>query len=291
MKKIALITLLLFTSISSLSCASGHQETRSENQHQVRNIAIIEERLRQAAEKNEVLSADLIGNVTYDGESFPIWAALYDSDNNPDKINVLICAGIHGNEPASVETALTFIDKLTTEPELYKSLRVHILPVVNPWGWSYDVRFNREGLDVNRDFASFASQEAKIVKSFIADRHYNLIIDCHEDPSASGFYLYQYGNQNTDISREIIEEIKELGFPIEQEVNMVILKTDDGLIDAPLWGLWYMKLTKQLSMANYLRLNNSKNVYTVETPTYPDQDERVAIQNMVIDKLINSLQP
>jgi hypothetical protein len=57
-----------------------------------------------------------------------------------------------------------------------------------------------------------------------------------------------------------------MGYPIEQDVSMAVLKTANGIIDAPMWGLWYMRLTGQLSIANYYRLNNSRFVYTVETP-------------------------
>jgi hypothetical protein len=52
-------------------------------------------------------------------------------------------------------------------------------------------------------------------------------------------------------------------FGAERRVRMVILRTRDGLIDAPRWGLKYMRLTGQLSLTNYLRLEHSREVYTI----------------------------
>lgn len=39
---------------------------------------------------------------------------------------------------------------------------------------------------------------------------------------------------------------------------MIILRTDDGVIDAPMWGLRYMRLTDQLSVTNFLRLEGNR---------------------------------
>jgi murein peptide amidase A len=287
-KKIILMILLL-AFLNLISCASGHQEDVLENQPQIRELSSIEERLIQAVEENKALSLEVIGEITNDDGTFPLWSVSYNQSVNSDNTRLLICAGIHGNEPAAVETAMQFIEKLSSDENPYASMSIDILPVVNPWGWSRDVRFNREGLDLNRDFVNFASQEATIIEAYLEDKKYDLIIDCHEDPDASGFYLYQYGNRDQGNSRNVIESVRDFDFPIEQDVNMVILKTDDGLIDAPLWGLWYMKLTRQLSMANFMRLYNSKYVYTVETPTAALLEKRVEIQLHVLSKLINAL--
>ncbi len=289
MRKKTILMILLLAFLNLISCASGHQENTLENRPQIRELSSLEERLKQAVKKNEALSLDVIGEITNDDGSFPLWSVSYNLGANSDYKRLLICAGIHGNEPAAVETALQFIEMLGAEDNPYSSMNIDILPLLNPWGWSRDIRFNREGLDLNRDFAAFASQEALIIEAYLNGKDYDLIIDSHEDPDASGFYLYQYGNQNQGNSRDVIDTVRNFGFPIEQDVNMVILKTDDGLIDAPLWGLWYMKLTRQLSMANFMRLYNSKYVYTVETPTDEPLEKRVEIQLHVLNELINTL--
>jgi hypothetical protein len=127
----------------------------------------------------------------------------------------------------------------------------------------------------HRDFSAFETQEARILRDLFASQEYALVIDHHEDPGAGGFYLYQYAKRDTSISREVIRQIRSLGYPIEQDVRMVILRTRDGLIDAPRWGLKYMRLTGQLSLTNYLRLEHSREVYTIETPTHLSMEDRL----------------
>ena len=166
---------------------------------------------------------------------------------------------------------------------------IHIIPVINPWGFSQNIRFNKQGIDVNRDFASFKSQESKIIKSYITGKQYNLMIDLHEDPDSKAFYIYQYGRPDTKIPEKIVNKIHKMGYPIEQDVNMVILKTENGIIDAPMWGLWYMRLTRQLSIANFYRLHNSKEVFTIETPTHLPLKERILIQTTAVHVLIDEI--
>ena len=64
------------------------------------------------------------------------------------------------------------------------------------------------------------------------------------------------------------------------------LKTENGIIDAPMWGLWYMRLTGQLSIANYYRLNNSRSVFTMETPTSLLWENRLKMQKTAVTMLL-----
>ena len=145
--------------------------------------------------------------------------------------------------------------------------------------------------DINRDLAPQRSQEARIIAGYLKENRYDLMIDDHEDPSASGFYMYQYAMPSQDLSRKVIAAVRAGGLPIEQNVNMVILKTDDGLIDAPMWGLWYMRATNQIGVPNYSRLYNSDNVYTVETATRLDYEARLTAhqtaRQLILDDMIS----
>ncbi len=287
--KILFAAVVVMLMLGSFACASGHRESFSEEQPEIRQVAGLAERISNAVNSRENLSLKIIGEVNYFDEHFPVWAVSVTPISDSAVGKVLILGGVHGNEPAGVEKVIRLIEELAENPGQYGAVTYDIIPVINPWGWSRDLRFNQQGIDVNRDFAAFESQEAVIISSFTAGTDYDLIIDCHEDPDAQGFYLYQYANPETGLSRSIIDAVRKLGFPIEQDVNMIILKTDDGLIDAPLWGLWYMKFTKQLSMTNYLRLNNSKQVYTVETPTSLALEDRLAVQDVAVRMLLESL--
>jgi hypothetical protein len=127
------------------------------------------------------------------------------------------------------------------------------------------------------------------MKTILQKRSFDLMIDLHEDPDAAGFYIYQYAMPDKRIPEQLVAKVREQNFPVEENVNMIILKTENGIIDAPMWGLWYMVLSRQLSMSNYMRLNNSKTVYTIETPTNRSQDARVSIQDLAVTSLLHSL--
>jgi hypothetical protein len=113
------------------------------------------------------------------------------------------------------------------------------------------------------------------------------MLDLHEDPSADGFYLYQYGLADKAACEKIVATVANKGYPIEQNVNMVILKTDNGIIDAPMLGLWYVRLTGQMSIANYYRLNNSKYVFTVESPIRLLWEDRLIMQRTAVDTFVD----
>ena len=87
----------------------------------------------------------------------------------------------------------------------------------------------------------------------------------------------------------VVEKIRQMGYPIEQDIHMITLKTDNGIIDAPMWGLWYMRLTRQLSIANFYRFNNSKEVFTLETPTTLPVKDRILMQTTAVRVLMDEI--
>ena len=181
------------------------------------------------------------------------------------------------------------MSNLAENPQKFSHTAFDIIPIVNPWGWVHDIRFNRNGMDINRDFATFKSQEARIIQKTVRGTSYHLMLDLHEDLTANGFYLYQYGLTERTVSEKIIAEVQHMGYPVEQNVRMVILKTENGIIDAPMLGIWYMRLTGQLSLANYYRLNNSRSVFTVETPTAMPFQDRLIMQRTAINIFIDEM--
>lgn len=267
-------------------CASGHHAPFVTPPEQHRDIRALESYLQSAADASDNLTLATIGQVSYGDFDAPLWHLAWRSAS-PARRKVLINAGIHGNEPAGVACVLELAEAWRTLPHLFESIDVDIIPIVNPWGWVHDVRFNRDGVDINRDFASLKSQEARILKEFLSGRTYDLMIDLHEDPGATGFYLYQYGAADSSLSEQIISAVRLLGYPIEENVSMIIVKTKNGIIDAPMWGLAYMRLTGQLSIANYYRLQHSRRVFTVETPTGLAMADRQKIQLMAVRMMIS----
>ena len=117
----------------------------------------------------------------------------------------------------------------------------------------------------------------------VAKRNIAVIEERLQDSVSSSSHL----SNDKVFSTKIVDTIQKMKYPIEQNANMVILKTENGIIDAPMLDLWYMKLTGQLSVSNYYRLNNSRHVFTIETPTRLSFEDRRLIQQTVIDTFIN----
>lgn len=287
MKFVFLLAFVLSAALM-LSCASGNRESLPLDTPVVRDISAFYQRLDNAVAPQSFIEVKDLGQVVYGDFKAPI--KLYSIANRSGfKHKVFLEGSIHGNEPAGAEALAQFIESLAQNPSLYPDIAFEIVPIVNPWGWSHDIRYNRDGKDIHRDFATMSTQEAKIMSGYLKQNRYDLFVDHHEDPDAAGFYLYQYAMPDQKLSRQIIQSLKADGYQAEQNVNMVILKTDDGLIDAPMWGLWYMSATKQLSLVNYARLYNSDTVYTIESPTVLQMKDRVNIhlkaQEMMLDNL------
>ena len=267
---------------------TGHREPFPETQPVVRDISVVEDRITNAVAISEQLTLTAIGEVVYGEYKAPVWAVSFTPSEEP-KYKVLLTGGVHGEEPAGVEIMVQMIETLAENPQKYENMYFDIVPIVNPWGWSHDIRFDRDGIDVNRDFASFTSREAMIMREFTAGKKYDLIVDHHEYADGTGFFMYQLANPSQSVSRKVIKAVRDQGYPIEQDARMIILKTEDGLIDAPIWTLWFVRLVNRLSMTNYFRLNSNDLVYLMETSTSLSWESRLTIHKIAVDVLLNSL--
>lgn len=61
-------------------------------------------------------------------------------------------ATIHGNEAAGTPLAAKFVEWLKANPKELEGRRVVITPVANPDGFADNVRHNKNGVDLNRNF-------------------------------------------------------------------------------------------------------------------------------------------
>lgn len=283
-------TLLVVAIVTGLVVlrATGHREPFPETQPVVRDISLVEDRITNAVAICQQVTLTTIGEVVYGEYRAPVWAVSFTPSEEP-KYEVLLTGGVHGDEPAGVEIMVQMIETLAENPQKYENIYFDIVPIVNPWGWSHDIRFDQDGRDVNRDFASFTSQEAVIIREFTTGKKYDLIVDHHECFDGTGFFMYQLANRSQSISRKVIKAVRDQGYPIEQDVRMITLKTEDGLIDAPMWTLRFVRLVNRLSMTNYFRLNDNDIVYLIETPAGLSWESRLTMHKIALDILLNSL--
>jgi hypothetical protein len=252
----------------------------------VRDLAPIQQQLQAAdAASAHVLLSD-VGRVSYRDFAAPIWYVAY-RPFQPELKKVLVLAGVHGNAPAAVDFAVDFIGRQAVAADA-AGCDLDIIPVVNPWGYVHDLPFNRNGVEIDRDFAEFDSHEARILRRFLREKRYDLVIDLREDPDAEGFYLWQYGLADETVSSAVVSRVQAAGNPIENDASLVMLRPRNGVIAAPMWGLRFLRLFRQLTLAGYIRQQVSEAVYTVVTPSRRPLAQRVAMQQMAVEVLLKA---
>jgi hypothetical protein len=253
----------------------------------VRDLAPIQRRLETADAASAHVLLTAIGRVTYPGGPFeaPLWYVAY-RPFQPDLKRVLVLAGIHGDATAGVDYGLDLVGTLAAATPSSAAYDMDIVPLVNPWGYVHDLPLNGKGVEIDRDFANFDSHEARIIRRFLREKRYDLVIDLREDPNAEGFYIWQYGLSDESVSAEIVSRLRADGYPVENDTSFFFLKPRNGIVAAPMWGLTFLRLSRQLTLAGYVRRNASNLVFTVVTPLRRPLDERVAMHRIAVETLL-----
>jgi hypothetical protein len=195
---------------------------------------------------------------------------------NPRRI--LISGGIHGDEPAGVETICAFL-----ENRLYKNFlkdwEFTLLPCINPSGFEAGTRNNQDDIDLNRKFKEAqVPLEVDFVKT-VLDQPYDLDLELHEDVDSPGYYLYQK-DQATDLSslgRAILDRVESI-HPLNIAEEIEEVPAERGLLSRlsePDEMEWW-------PMALYAYTRGCSHVFTLETSPDLAMDVRVKAHLLAI---------
>jgi len=195
----------------------------------------------------------------------------------------LISAGIHGDEPAGVETLCAFIENNKFE-KFADEWELTFLPCLNPYGYEYGSRENYEGKDLNRLFKENPPPAEVAFAKSVLETPYELTIELHEDFMSPGYYLYQKGCQpeDDDLGGKIIRAVENI-MPINlnsvidgnpAQGGIMIPENDFNSMD------WW-------PMALYSFSKGSKMCLTLETATRFSMDVRVEAHLAAIDTALN----
>jgi hypothetical protein len=185
-----------------------------------------------------------------------------------------------------VEALVQFVEQLSADPARLPGAFIDVVPVVNPWGYVYGYRYNGDGQDVNRDYASRRTQEARLVRGlFQRDGPFDLVMDLHESRKP-GYFLYEYVSPSRGLGGAFAGLVSTLGQPRENAYREWLFPARDGVLRTPAVALAWVALARSLSLDQYARLHGTTDSYTVETPLEDDLAQRVAVDLRAVRSFI-----
>ncbi len=194
---------------------------------------------------------------------YPLIAAM---GNRDATVQILLTAGMHGDEPAGPEALIRFLEQWPATP----GTGITALPCLNPWGYAMDRRGNQKDKDINRSFDGSESQEANHVKEFLRGRRFSLYVDMHEDFDAVGFYLYEGQRGDHWCGAHLLNAAEAFG-PIDRHVDGSDIPIEPGYYRVdPDWGT--------RGIVSYGYTHHTDHVLIFETPSGFPFEQRVSMQ-------------
>jgi hypothetical protein len=227
-----------------------------------------------------------IGVIKYPQDEYKLYKISYGVKNDNAK-NYLIISGIHGNEEAPVYAIKEFIQYLDTI-ELIDNISIDFIYILNPFGFEYNIRYNGQEIDLNRDFIELKSQEINSLIKGIKNINYIGVYDFHEHGSTTGFLLYYYSSKNKKLSQNILTMVKDYNIPLENKYVDVVLRSKEGAIFVPLYAkIYFMYIKKQATTGLYFDKINVEEVFVFETPKIWEIIKRKEIVELLLKYIIS----
>lgn len=204
--------------------------------------------------------------------------------NEGNNKRVLISAGIHGDEPAGVETIYSFLHR-KEYLKYSEDWEITIVPCINPFGYEANTRTNHEGVDLNRKFKSPDPPREVVLVKKLFDSHFDLTIELHEDVDSPGYYLFHSSAfEPSPLSvREILKNIQSI-MPINLDSEIDGIPANRGVIER-------VGIDEEMDswpMAFYSLSKGTQASLTLETGTQFPMQTRVEAHLRAIETALNS---
>lgn len=176
------------------------------------------------------------------------------------RANVYISTGIHGDEPAGPLAALELLRENAWPPEV----NLWLVPCLNPGGYALNRRENEGGIDLNRDYRTFAAATVQAHAAWLDQQpKFDCTLLLHEDWESHGFYLYELNpTRRPSIAQAIISAVKDV-CPIDLSPVIEDREAKDGIIRPN----FDPTKRKDWSESLYLIQNKTPLNYTLEAPS------------------------
>jgi len=247
------------------------------------------DRLPSLNKTNKGISFEFVGTVGCRVATYPLFCATIGSDQDRNLKDVLISAGVHGEEPAGVYTLLRFLEN--DIHDFLGNYRFLIFPCINPFGFEHGYRFNPDGVDVNRQFKPDTDcyEATKVIRALSRfARKFTCTIDLHEtDPNWADegftvadnpqtFYMWETASDpSIRVGDKVIEEIKKT-VPVCDWPKVYGDTNHGGVIWYP-EGCGNEVYAQGTTLDAFLNANYTPQSFTLETPCGWSMEKRVAI--------------
>ncbi len=256
------------------------------------------DRLPGLNKTNKGVSFEFVGRVNYGVAIYPLFCATIGSDQNHNLKDVLISAGVHGEEPAGVYALLRFLEN--DIQDFIGSYRFLIFPCINPFGLEHGYHFNPDGIDVNRQFKldTDCYEATKVIRTLSRfARKFTCTIDLHEtDPNWADegftvadnphtFYMWETcANKSIRIGNKVVAEVKKIAEVCDWP--KVYRDTNNAGV------IWYPEgcgnpvYAQGTALDAFLNANYTPQSFTLETPCGWNLEKRVATNLVAIRTIL-----
>jgi hypothetical protein len=187
---------------------------------------------------------------------------------------VVLTAGVHGDEPAGVETVARFLEQ---RPSWARGFQFTIFPCMNPHGYDHNLRNNYDNLDINRQYHHSSLPEVDAQKRVLAGRRFDLHITLHEDVDAPGFYVYELSRRRLQIARKIAARVARI-LPLDTRPIIEGRRSREGVIHRA----YPPRDMKHWPEAIYMFAAHCDHTLTTETPGAFEFERRVKAQTIAL---------
>ena len=192
------------------------------------------------------------------------------------KPNILLSAGVHGDEPAGVEAILQFFERDIAD--IIQHFHIVVLPCVNPSGYVNNQRENTQGEDINRAFKNEVP-ESTLVKQQLAGYRFDVFLDMHEDYDATGTYFYEGKRNGAWLAPSIAQRAKKIG-PLDADTGETDIPLAEGVLQVdPAWG--------ESGFTSYVYIHHADHVMITETSSNWPMDRRAKVHLLTLDMTLD----
>lgn len=189
-------------------------------------------------------------------------------------------AGTHGDEPATVETAMRILE----QPHRCDGIRVLVTPCLNGQGYDAGQRENAQDVDINWAFRRDDIPEIMLVKEMIERGPYAAIIDLHEDWESPGYYLYEQVRARGSLGGRITDRVRSV-CPVNDSPVIEGEKADRGVIHP---NMAVARRNNGDGVPGEVFRRATDHQITAESPTGQSMEARVNAHLTAIDILVET---